>query len=173
MDAEWQTKMNFLQPENEDLVLKSAQIPEIDARRPENFWKYFKPTFQCPYTVELVGTLGHGGKYVCGFLEMRPLKDCLVYSFGIGNEVSFEEMILQRTNCTVRMYDRYPIQSNPARLLNAFKGRAFYSVPNIDSLNNSIYEITVKNEDLFVDILKLDMKGEYGFMSLELKSINN
>jgi len=102
-----------------------------------------------------------GGKYVCGFSEIKKLSKCLVYSFGIENEVSFEEMILEETNCTVRMYDIIEIQSNPAALLMEFPGRVTYSdTTGINKLsNNSLKAIMSRNGDFFIHILKMDIES--------------
>ncbi|XP_035710956.1 uncharacterized protein LOC118436614 [Folsomia candida] len=40
------------------------------------FWDYFLPQFSCPYTVQRIGTLGDGGKWVCGmelFDTVKPI----------------------------------------------------------------------------------------------------
>lgn len=30
------------------------------------FWDYFLPSFSCPYSIQRIGSLGDGGKWVCG-----------------------------------------------------------------------------------------------------------
>ena len=43
---------------------------------------FFIPAFQCPYRVERIGTLGDGGKWVCGVDRVAKQDKCVIYSFG-------------------------------------------------------------------------------------------
>jgi Methyltransferase domain len=43
---------------------------------------FFIPAFQCPHLVERIGTLGDGGKWVCGMDRVEKQKKCVIYSFG-------------------------------------------------------------------------------------------
>ena len=43
---------------------------------------FFIPAFQCPHRVERVGTLGDGGKWVCGLDRVAKQDKCVIYSFG-------------------------------------------------------------------------------------------
>ena len=45
---------------------------------------FFTPAFQCPHRVERVGTLGDGGKWVCGLDRVAKQKHCVIYSFGLS-----------------------------------------------------------------------------------------
>jgi len=44
---------------------------------------FFIPAFQCPHLVERIGTLGDGGKWVCGLDRVAKQDKCVIYSFGI------------------------------------------------------------------------------------------
>jgi len=44
---------------------------------------FFIPAFQCPHKVERVGTLGDGGKWVCGLDRVAKQDKCVIYSFGL------------------------------------------------------------------------------------------
>jgi hypothetical protein len=44
---------------------------------------FFIPAFQCPHRVERVGTLGDGGKWVCGLERVAKQGKCVIYSFGL------------------------------------------------------------------------------------------
>ena len=44
---------------------------------------FFIPAFQCPHRVERVGTLGDGGKWVCGLDRVAKQDKCVIYSFGL------------------------------------------------------------------------------------------
>jgi len=124
------------------------------------FLDYFPASFPCPYEVKRVGRNGDGGKNVCGFSEIKKLPQCVVYSFGINDEVTFEKMILEKTNCTIRMYDVIKIRNNPAALMKKFRGRITYSEDGIGhSPNNSLKSIMAKNGDFFINILKMDIEG--------------
>ena len=43
---------------------------------------FFIPAFQCPHQVERIGTLGDGGKWVCGMDRVVKQDKCVIYSFG-------------------------------------------------------------------------------------------
>ena len=68
---------------------------------------FFIPSFRCPHTTERVGTLGDGGKWVCGLDRVaRQRKPCTIYSFGINGESSFEAALLEAApHCEVWGYD--------------------------------------------------------------------
>lgn len=44
---------------------------------------FFIPAFQCPHRVERIGTLGDGGKWVCGMDRIAKQDKCVIYSFGL------------------------------------------------------------------------------------------
>jgi len=44
---------------------------------------FFTPAFQCPHRVERIGTLGDGGKWVCGLNRVAKQDKCVIYSFGL------------------------------------------------------------------------------------------
>ena len=47
----------------------------------------FIPAFQCPHRVQRVGTLGDGGKWVCGLDRVVKQDKCVIYSFGASRFV--------------------------------------------------------------------------------------
>jgi hypothetical protein len=58
--------------------------------------------------MERIGRMGDGGKWVCGmskFVASSKVKPCIIYSFGVRDESSFENEMLSRTNCEVWAYD--------------------------------------------------------------------
>jgi len=134
-----------------------------------NLWNQFPASFPCPYTVERIGRDGDGGKNVCGFSEIKKLPRCLVYSFGIYDETSFERMILEQTNCTVRMFDILAIKPNPRELLDRFPQRITYSDTGIDTtLNKTLKAIMDKNQDSDIHILKMDIEGMNTYSYIEI-----
>lgn len=46
---------------------------------------FFPPVFNCPHTVERLGALGDGGKWVCGLERLAEKPDCVIYSFGASH----------------------------------------------------------------------------------------
>lgn len=66
-------------------------------------------SFNCPWEMQRVGRMGDGGKWVCGMDKYIELGDrgpgCVIYSFGVRDESSFEEEVLQRTGCKVWGWD--------------------------------------------------------------------
>ncbi|KZT05124.1 uncharacterized protein LAESUDRAFT_760572 [Laetiporus sulphureus 93-53] len=70
------------------------------------FWDFFPPAFNCPHEVERLGSLGDGGKWVCGLSRVQDKPDCVVYSFGLDWDSSFEADLLAETrHCEVWGYD--------------------------------------------------------------------
>jgi len=69
-------------------------------------WDFFIPTFRCPHRLERIGVIGDGGKWVCGLQRVANQKKCVIYSFGVNGESSFEATLLKRApNCEVWGYD--------------------------------------------------------------------
>jgi hypothetical protein len=129
-------------------------------------WDFLYPTFNCPYLLTRVGKVGDGGKWVCGMRELILQPNCVIYSFGVADEYSFEEELLRTApNCRVRMYD--PTSVPPASLLTIYGDRvSFTKLGMLGSGTSMIPELrTVKNlmeenGDEFIDILKVDVEGD-------------
>ena len=56
--------------------------------------------------MERVGAVGDGGKWLCSLdaLAARGAA-CVVYSYGVRDDVSFEAELAARTNCSVHLFD--------------------------------------------------------------------
>src|SRR5712691_5504595 len=63
--------------------LSSIRAVMLILDRPPFPGDFFTPAFQCPHRVERVGTLGDGGKWVCGLDRVAKQKHCVIYSFGL------------------------------------------------------------------------------------------
>ncbi|KAH9949115.1 methyltransferase domain-containing protein [Amylocystis lapponica] len=134
-------------------------------------WDYFIPAFQCPHRVERVGTMGDGGKWMCGLDRIARQSECVVYSFGLNGESSFEAEILTRApGCQVWGYDFSvtsfgpEIENNP-RLAGrahfhpwALGGTDSYG-PSADPPFYTLHTLMEMNGHSFIDILKIDIEG--------------
>ena len=122
--------------------------------------------------MERVGRLGDGGKWTCGMsrYEVSSKKTpCVVYSFGVQNESSFEEEVLKRTNCDVFGLDFSVDEFSPQvqQLPRDMRERAHFLRAGISGesdmkANPPFYSIQdlmeVYGHD-YVDVLKIDIEG--------------
>jgi len=79
--------------------------PDVKPHPAYTWWDFVYPSFNCPHEVERIGAVGDGGKWVCGLSRIANKPDCVIYSFGINYESSFEAEMLERTECQVFGYD--------------------------------------------------------------------
>ncbi|HEY3445958.1 MAG TPA: FkbM family methyltransferase [Myxococcales bacterium] len=56
---------------------------------------------------ERLGAVGDGGKWVCNAHKLAAQKDCVVYGFGAGSDISFEEAMAS-LGCEVHVFDPSP-----------------------------------------------------------------
>jgi len=69
-------------------------------------WDFFIPIFRCPHRLERIGVIGDGGKWVCGLERVAKQNKCVIYSFGVNGESSFEASLLERApGCEVWGFD--------------------------------------------------------------------
>lgn len=59
-----------------------------------------------------------GGKWICGVDVLRSRK-CLVYSYGVNKDLSFELELIGRTGCEVREHTWLKHHENMGRCLTA------------------------------------------------------
>jgi len=128
-------------------------------------WNLFAPTFDCPYLKKRVGSIGDRGKWVCGFEILEETTEteaeCVVYSFGVNRESSFEAEILQKTNCHVFAYDMTvekmgeQISDNFAKLRFKSVGLGVNNTYNLRTLTTLMEE----NGHGWIDMLKIDIEG--------------
>ncbi|KAJ7366777.1 methyltransferase domain-containing protein [Mycena albidolilacea] len=100
--------------DRKELIKKFGPTPNDVALFPPNknpwpaytVWDFFPAAYNCPFEIQRLGALGDGGKWVCGITRVETKPDCIVYSFGINYESSFEAEILANTdNCQIWGYD--------------------------------------------------------------------
>ena len=59
-------------------------------------WDWFPASWPCPHELERVGVIGDGGKWVCGAERLVQVPNCVIYSFGVEQQSSFEAAFLRR-----------------------------------------------------------------------------
>ncbi len=73
-----------------------------------NLWDLFPPVMNCP-DLQRIGKVGEGGKWVCGLSYLQssfgPDEPCVIYSFGVNDDISFEIELLLKTDCEIFAFD--------------------------------------------------------------------
>ncbi|KAH9069705.1 methyltransferase domain-containing protein [Lactarius deliciosus] len=147
-------------------------VPRIRPTEAIAIGDFFIPAFQCPHRVQRVGTLGDGGKWVCGLDRVIKQDKCVIYSFGINGEPSFESTLLKRRPaCEVWGYDSTfnswgpEITGDPELRDRAhFKPFALGGTNNHEDYDNwtldSLTDLNgAESQDTFIDTLKIDIEG--------------
>jgi hypothetical protein len=146
----------------------------VDMWSPKNIYlfDYFLATFDCPKSVQRIGALGDGGKWVCGIETFessssigslaKTRKPCIVYSFGVAGDSSFEEEILERTHCEIFAFDASVQDMGPQILPDQRPRVHFY--PTFIGTSESGDKTTLgaimrKHGHSWVDIIKMDIEG--------------
>lgn len=102
--------------------------------------------------------------------EARDQSDhCIIYSFGVSRESSFEAQLLQRTTCEIWGYDFSVTSWGPevTNLSNAHQARAHFQKvglgESVDLSRNPPYQtiqsLMQENGHAFVDLIKMDIEG--------------
>ncbi|KAH7028050.1 methyltransferase domain-containing protein [Microdochium trichocladiopsis] len=145
---------------------------------PFTIWDWTTAAFNCPHSVQRVGRLGDGGKWICGLevLEALPARKsrdepspCVIYSFGIFNESSLEDGLLARAQgCEIWGYDFSVDDFGPQLNRSAeYVHRAHFIKAGIAGVTDdqrsppfySIQDLLRRNSHDHVDILKMDIEG--------------
>ncbi|PCH35841.1 hypothetical protein WOLCODRAFT_107891 [Wolfiporia cocos MD-104 SS10] len=163
--------------DREDMVRKWGPTPEqVVAFPPRDdfytLWDFFIPAFQCPHRVERVGALGDGGKWVCGLERIAAQPSCVIYSFGVNNESSFEAALLRAApGCEVWGYDFSVPNFGPEITADPeLRARAHFKpwalgaedryLEGVDPFPTySLATLMALNGHTFIDVLKIDIEG--------------
>jgi len=133
---------------------------------PYSVWDLVPASYNCPFEVERIGRMGDGGKWVCGMSRYEKSKTpCIIYSFGVQNESSYEQEMLERTNCRVWGYDFSVSEFGPA-LVEPYRSRTQFLQAgiagktdlNADPPFYSIQDLMAMNGHDYIDILKIDIE---------------
>ncbi|KAI1860255.1 uncharacterized protein JN550_011633 [Neoarthrinium moseri] len=144
---------------------------------PYNVWDFARPSFFCPHDMERVGTLGDGGKVVCGMSryektspgpssEQNIAPPLIVYSFGVNDDSSFEARLLERTNAEIWGYD-YSVDAWAKDIRRSQLSRAHFKKAGLgkktDEKSNppfyTVQDLMHANGHNYVDIVKMDIEG--------------
>lgn len=121
--------------------------------------------------MERVGRLGDGGKWTCGMSRYASLPSaenkCIVYSFGVADDSSFENELLSRVKAAeVWAYD-FTVVDFGVQLEPSNRDRAHFTQAGIAAKTDlgrrppfySIADLMVVNGHEYIDILKMDIEG--------------
>ncbi|KAI0027037.1 methyltransferase domain-containing protein [Vararia minispora EC-137] len=135
-------------------------------------WDFFTPAFQCPYRVSRIGRRGDGGKWVCGIEEIAKKDKCIVYSFGVSRDSSFEAAVLNLApGCEVWGYDYNVGMWGPEIYLNkTLSQRAYFFPYGLGPQDHhkkseapkmyTLQSIMGLNGHAHIDILKIDIEED-------------
>ncbi|KAK1623868.1 methyltransferase domain-containing protein [Colletotrichum phormii] len=140
-------------------------------------WDLFPAAYTCPWDVQRVGILGDGGKWICGMSKYEranansraPEKPIRIYSFGIGDDSSFETEMLGRSSAT-EIYGFDDTVDDWGKGLEAYSNRThffqtavaeydyYYEKEKTEFL--SIKSIMKKLGHEYVNLVKMDIEGD-------------
>ncbi|KAI1144867.1 methyltransferase domain-containing protein [Nemania diffusa] len=131
---------------------------------------FFPPTYSCPWDVRRLGHLGDGGKWICGMskYESEVSRPIIVYSFGIGNDSSFEADLLASTTAQVFAFD-YTTDNFGPEISSANNNRTSFerlALGGEDGRRDNNVEYQTLTSIMrrlghdYVDIIKMDIEGD-------------
>ncbi|KAF7299064.1 hypothetical protein MIND_00854700 [Mycena indigotica] len=165
---------NKLLEDRKELIKKHGPTPNDVALFPPDkdpwpaytVWDFFPAAYNCPHEITRLGALGDGGKWVCGISRVEEKPDCIVYSFGINYESSFEAEILAHTDhCQIWGYD-FSVRSFGPEIPLLQKSRTHffqYGLAGSDKPDENPKMYTLEtlmkmNGHTHIDILKIDIE---------------
>lgn len=134
-------------------------------------WDWFPPMFNCPWR-ERVGKFGDGGKVVCNPRALQHLhvhRPCVIYSFGVRGDISFEYEILSRApKCTIYAFDP-TVAGLPRGIDAAIKNRIVFTKLGLGGRDDerlregqelrTLATHMKNNGHTHIDLLKVDVEG--------------
>ena len=136
-------------------------------------WDFFPPMFNCPLR-ERFGKFSEGGKVLCNFAAVATDKNCVVFSFGVRDDISFEVDLMKRSHCKIFAFDpsvqSLPDGSQSMKSCNGQSAIHFNSVGigavsttsidektqfKLSNLADLMSQVNVEK----IDLLKMDIEG--------------
>ncbi|KAL8286942.1 hypothetical protein RQP46_003948 [Phenoliferia psychrophenolica] len=149
-----------------------------------SLWDFFipEPSF-CQHRISRVGTLGDGGKWVCGIQTLiAPRQKCVIYSFGLNGESSFEADVLEKTKgCEIWGYD-FSVKSFGPQIPPHHAARTHFFPYKLTSNQDptatppewTLGGLMRKNGHKWVDLIKMDIEGsEFSVLTSFLEEFPN
>jgi len=135
---------------------------------PYTAWDFFPPVFDCPHELERLGATGDGGKWTCGLSRLEDKPGCVIYSFGIDWDSSWEAEVLARTeHCEIWGFDYTQEGFGPD--VRSMKHRTHFQQLQLGPTNShgpdddpkvyTLQSIMLENGHSHIDILNIDLEG--------------
>jgi hypothetical protein len=126
-----------------------------------NLYNILVPEVVCPILLR-VGRVFDGGKWMCN--PFRLSSDCVLYSMGINNEISFELDIYQlsRNNCNIFAFDKEQQSPTTIRQLSAINATLIKTLINtaMNNAENKLQSvIRAHGHGRHIELLKIDIEG--------------
>ncbi|KAI0365832.1 hypothetical protein BV20DRAFT_1027306 [Pilatotrama ljubarskyi] len=171
-------KYRSMLPQRQELITKygptPAQVvmfpPDQDPWPPYTVWDFFPPIFNCPHELDRLGSLGDGGKWICGISRIEDKPDCVIYSFGVDSTYSFEATLLQSTKfCQVWIYDSTKGDEVKSQIPRPVRSRAHFGKLALGATDRhasgddpktwTLKSLMTENGHSHIDFLRMDVEG--------------
>jgi len=145
-----------------------------------NIWDLFPPELSCP-DIQRVGSVGDGGKWICGlsWLGMNRQNEdekCIVYSYGVSTDSTFEQELSSVAGCKVFAFDPTIGEMKSAgESITFHKMGLWNSSGSTDNfmLVEHLYDAMNRLNHSYIDVLKVDIEGAEWAVFRELLSRAN
>uniref|UniRef100_A0A0B7A6J9 Methyltransferase domain-containing protein n=1 Tax=Arion vulgaris TaxID=1028688 RepID=A0A0B7A6J9_9EUPU len=112
-----------------------------------------------------MGNINEGGWEVCDDIDVRPTPPCIVYSYGINNDWTFDDDISKLYGCHVFSFDP-SIQSdthNRSDLVHFYKlgisGQSYINKQKWQLYRHEDLRVLLKHERSTIDVIKMDVEN--------------
>ncbi|XP_076455895.1 uncharacterized protein LOC143290386 [Babylonia areolata] len=153
------------QPDGQILIPPKAQLLSMSWEELAALYHSYTRLVQIQCSsIERVGKVTDGGWEVCEDNGYRPSAPCLVYSFGVGDDFSFDDAVAKRYGCEVHSFDPSMKSKDHQRSSSVYfhaLGLANYSGVTSQGWNMStLPEIqhTLGHQQRELAVLKLDIE---------------
>ncbi|XP_048763072.1 probable methyltransferase-like protein 24 isoform X2 [Ostrea edulis] len=167
-------RLRYPDPYNDTVVLPSKEVMQkMDQGALGDLYHQYINSLQvfCRKVIRL-GKLDDGGWDFCDDNRFRPRNNCLVYSYGIQFDFSFDDAIVKKYNCEVHAFDPSMRVGDHKHGANVFFHATGLSGDNMPSrgTNWKMRTLQKQREELGhskrpIDVLKIDIE-EYEYLAV-------